>query len=108
MKKPKLGLIVCVVGLICLLTAGAALASKGATSSQSASSVRVPRVEGRRLDIADAMLRLRALRPVEHGGGFFGIVVKHNWQVCMQSPSAGSLVRPHAAVGLYVSRPGTC
>ena len=86
---------------------GGGVASAKASTSQSAS-VRVPRVVGKRLDIAEAMLRSRGLRPVEHGGGWFGIVVKHNWQVCFQSPAGGKVTRSRGAVSLYVARPGQC
>jgi hypothetical protein len=86
---------------------GSGVATAKASTRQSAS-VRVPGVVGKRLDIAEAMLRLRGLRPVEHGGGFFGIIVKHNWQVCFQSPAGGKVIRSRGAVSLYAARPGQC
>jgi hypothetical protein len=38
----------------------------------------------------------------------FGIVIPHNWQVCLQLPSARSHVPARTRVQLYVARPGQC
>src|SRR4051794_34487873 len=70
--------------------------------------VRVPNVTHMRLDLAQARLQIAGLRSKAHGGGIFGIVVKHNWEVCFQNPRAGKSVARHAKVDLYVSRPGEC
>jgi len=96
-------------GMIALvLVSATTVAVAGTRSARTTASLRVPRVQGLRLDIAEAMLRLRGLRPVEHGGGYFGIVVKHNWQVCIQSPAAGRVVSAGSRVSVFVTRPGEC
>jgi len=79
-----------------------------AASTSSTKVARVPNVTHMRLDTAQSRLQLTGLRTKAHGGGFFGIVVKHNWEVCFQNPRAGKRVAPHSRVNLYVSRPGEC
>src|SRR4051812_44101122 len=94
-----------------VLAAGALVATAGSSARAqraAVASVRVPAVAHRRLDLAEAMLQLRGLRSVEKGGGFFGIVVKHNWVVCIQTPAAGRLVPRGTRVTLFATRPGQC
>lgn len=88
------------------LTVGVSLS--GASRSSQATSVRVPNVTGTYLNVAERRLITRGLIPVEHGGGIFGIVIKADWQVCIQTPPGGKLVRRGSRVNVYVSRPGRC
>jgi PASTA domain-containing protein len=69
-----------------------------------ASKVKVPQLRCRRLDVAEDILHGKGLRARERGGGVFGIVVKSNWRVVRQSPSAGSRVPHGTRVTLYVDR----
>jgi hypothetical protein len=68
------------------------------------SKVSVPDETGERLDVAEDDLDGAGLNYTEIGGGTFGIVVKSNWTVCEQKPSAGSKVREGARVKLIVDR----
>jgi beta-lactam-binding protein with PASTA domain len=88
--------------------ASAAIGAVAGPASASASSVRVPNVTGRYLDVAENQLMASRLIPVEKGGGMFGIVVKSAWQVCFQTPTAGHAVVPGSKVTVFVSRPGNC
>jgi hypothetical protein len=71
---------------------------------QAAAKVKVPHLTGRRLDVAEDILRSHHLRFREVGGGAFGIVVKSNWRVCTTRPAAGARVRTRTRVSLYVDR----
>jgi beta-lactam-binding protein with PASTA domain len=88
--------------------ASAAIAAIAGPASASNSSVRVPNVTGRNLAVAENQLMANRLIPVEKGGGIFGIIVKSDWQVCVQTPSAGRAVAPGSKVTVFVSRPGNC
>jgi beta-lactam-binding protein with PASTA domain len=103
--KKVLGLVAVMALLISLGAVGLGTALGG---DNAATAVRVPRVTGLRLDTAELRLMARGLRYKEHGGGFFGIVVRHNWQVCFQTPSGGAHVSRGTRVQLFVSRPGQC
>jgi beta-lactam-binding protein with PASTA domain len=94
------------IAAMAVLVAIGAMAAPAA--EQSKTSVRVPKVTGLRLDNAEIRLMGSGLRYKEHGGGFFGIVVPHNWQVCVQLPRSGARVAARTRVQLYVSRPGQC
>jgi beta-lactam-binding protein with PASTA domain len=97
-----------VVALIAAAVAVASLIGLADAKAGSTASVRVPRVSGLRLDNAEIRLLARGLRYREHGGGLFGIVVKHKWQVCVALPGAGKRVPRGTRVHLYVARPGSC
>jgi beta-lactam-binding protein with PASTA domain len=62
---------------------------------------RVPRVDGRRLDLAKERLDEAGLGYEVIGGGAFGIVVESHWRVCEQHPKAG---RKASSVELVVAR----
>lgn len=49
-------------------------------------------------------MRSKGLKVVERGGGTFGIVVKSNWVVSSQRPSAGTAVKRGSKVYLYAAR----
>ena len=93
------------IALIAVLTAGTSVG--GATRHQTAS-VRVPNVTGLYLDVAERRIRAAHLIPVEKGGGIFGIVIKADWQVCIQTPQGGRHVARGSRVTVFVSRPGRC
>lgn len=100
-----------IAGVITLIAAAVIAASFIASAhaqTGTAASVRVPRVSGLRLDTAEIRLLARGLRFREHGGGMFGILVKHNWQVCVALPGSGKRVARGTRVQLYVGRPGSC
>ena len=62
---------------------------------------RVPQVEGKRLDVAQELLDDAGLGYEVIGGGALGVIVRSNWQVCQQRPSAGILAK---SVELHVGR----
>ena len=67
-------------------------------------STRVPSVVGQRLDVAlDRLERSRFTVDVE-GGGLFGIVEEHNWEVVEQSPPGGAMLEQGSQVKLRVER----
>jgi PASTA domain len=67
-------------------------------------STRVPSLAGQRLDVAlDRLERSRFTADVE-GGGLFGIVEEHNWEVVEQSPAPGTMLEQGSQVTLRVRR----
>jgi hypothetical protein len=67
-------------------------------------STRVPAIVGQRLDVAlDRLQRARFTADVE-GGGLFGIVAEHNWEVVKQSPAPGTMLEQGSQVSLQVER----
>jgi hypothetical protein len=61
----------------------------------------IPDLVGMNLQQAEDKLDSRGLGYDAVGGGTFGIVVRSNWEVCRQVPSAGKTAK---AVTLYVAR----
>jgi hypothetical protein len=67
-------------------------------------STRVPALVGQRLDVAlDRLERAKFTADVE-GGGLFGIVEAHNWEVVEQSPSPATMLEQGSQVTLRVQR----
>jgi len=67
-------------------------------------STRVPPLVGQRLDVAlDRLERAKFTADVE-GGGLFGIVEEHNWEVVEQSPAPGTMLEQGSQVTLRVQR----
>ena len=67
-------------------------------------STRVPAIVGQRLDVAlDRLQRAKFTADVE-GGGLFGIVEEHNWEVVEQSPAPGTMLEQGSQVTLHVER----
>jgi hypothetical protein len=65
---------------------------------------RVPPLVGQRLDVAlDRLERSKFTVDVE-GGGLFGIVEEHNWEVVEQSPGPGTMLEQGSQVTLLVQR----
>jgi hypothetical protein len=84
------------------LLLGVALVLGTAACGTPARNRRVPSVSGERLDLAEDTLDATGLDYRVIGGGAFGIVVRSNWIVCRQTPSANSWSK---SVTLYVDRP---
>jgi beta-lactam-binding protein with PASTA domain len=102
MRKIVVGALICAtLGLTAFAVVPAMADHSTALSSSRAT---VPRLHCRRLDVAEDVVRSRGLRPVERGGGTFGIVVKSNWRVVRTRPTAGTRVARGSRVYLYVSR----
>jgi beta-lactam-binding protein with PASTA domain len=97
--------IACAVTLAAV-TAG--IVSVAPAHARAASTVRVPKVTGLYLNVAETRLEARGLIPIDKGGGIFGIVIKADWQVCFQTPRAGARVHRGSKVTVFVSRPGNC
>jgi beta-lactam-binding protein with PASTA domain len=104
--KFHLRLLIAAAALAAAIAVGAISVSQA--NARAATTTRVPNVTGKRLDIAERQLEARGLIPVEKGGGIFGIIVKADWVVCIQTPSAGRSVRAGSHVTVFASRPGRC
>lgn len=98
--------IVPVLAIASIAAGATSVAASAGTSAPkaSAASVSVPRLHCRRLDVAEDIVRSKGLKVVERGGGTFGIVVKSNWVVSSQRPSAGTAVKRGSKVYLYAAR----
>ena len=70
--------------------------------------IEVPSLAGQSLDIAEQRLDALGLRSSEEGGGFFGVLVPSDWNVCQTSPGPGTRVRRGSTVSLLIDRPGVC
>lgn len=86
------------MGLVGAAAFGAALLGAGCSSS---SPQTVPNVTGQNLDQAEGTLSAHGIGDNVYGGGTFGIVIKSDWTVCSQSPSAGAKA---TSVKLVVAR----
>jgi beta-lactam-binding protein with PASTA domain len=65
----------------------------------------VPDLVGQPLDVArDRLERSKFDMVVDHGGGVFGVVVEHNWQVSAQTPSAGTQLEQGSTVHVDIDR----
>ena len=70
--------------------------------------IEVPSLAGQPLDVAEQRLDALGLRSSEEGGGFFGVLVPSDWNVCQTSPGPGTRVRRGSTVSLLIDRPGVC
>jgi serine/threonine protein kinase len=70
--------------------------------------VTVPSLVGQPLDVAEHRLSDLGLRSNEVGGGFFGVLIPSDWEVCQTSPAADSTVRRGSTVQLLIDRAGSC
>lgn len=97
-----------IAALLLLAVIAACAAIPVATSAAPALSdttVRVPRLIGRKLPLAELLLRRAGLRVGrEDCDCTFGVVIKSNWYVCMQWPRPGKLVRRGSRVATYSVR----
>jgi PASTA domain len=65
---------------------------------------RVPPLVGQRLDVALTRLQRARFTADVDGGGLFGIVEEHNWQVVEQTPAPGMMLEQGSEVRLRVER----
>jgi hypothetical protein len=67
-------------------------------------STRAPSLVGQRLDVAlDRLEPARFTADVE-GGGLFGVVDDHNWEVVEQSPRPGAMLEQGSQVSVRIER----
>jgi beta-lactam-binding protein with PASTA domain len=65
----------------------------------------VPQLVGQPLDVARQRLeRAKFDLVIDHGGGVFGVVVEHNWQVTAQTPDAGTKLEQGSTVHVDIDR----
>jgi beta-lactam-binding protein with PASTA domain len=65
----------------------------------------VPQLVGQPLDVARQRLeRARFDLAIDHGGGLFGVLVEHNWQVVSQTPDAGTKLEQGSTVHVDIER----
>lgn len=88
-------------GLVASMLLGALLIAGGCGRDANREASRVPQVEGKRLDVAQELLEDAGLGYEVIGGGALGVIVRSNWEVCEQRPSAG---RRAKTVDLVVAR----
>jgi beta-lactam-binding protein with PASTA domain len=68
-------------------------------------STTVPQLVGQPLDVArERVERSKFELVVDQGGGVFGVVVEHNWQVTSQSPDAGTKLEQGSTVHVDIDR----
>jgi|SRR5882762_8515162 len=98
--------LLCLLALCGVIAAGSEAAVKHAAKpGTTASKVRVPNLRGKKLPLAEALLRMSGLRVgTEDCDCTFGVVVKSNWYVCMQKPAAGQMVARGTSVWTYSAR----
>src|SRR5215216_6928132 len=96
--------VICVVLAVASIASAKATGPSASTASPSAS-VRVPNLRGKKLPLAEVLLRHARLGiGREDCDCTFGVVVKSSGFVCMQWPAAGRLVRPGTRVATYSVR----
>ena len=65
----------------------------------------VPQLVGQPLDVARQRLeRAKFDLAVDHGGGLFGVLVEHNWQVASQTPDPGTKLEQGSTVHVDIER----
>jgi beta-lactam-binding protein with PASTA domain len=65
----------------------------------------VPQLVGQPLDVARTRLeRARFDLAIDAGGGVFGVVVEHNWQVTSQTPEPGTRLEQGSTVHVDIGR----
>ena len=87
---------VCGAAVIFALVAGIGSAKTDVTATPVATTAKaktVPKVTNLSLPAAERKLRKDGIGYKTKGGGIFGIVIKSDWGVCGQIPSAGSRVK---------------
>jgi beta-lactam-binding protein with PASTA domain len=70
--------------------------------------VSVPNVIGEPLDIAESELQDAGFETERYGGGFFGVLVPSDWDVCDMSPTPGERAKRGTTVSLLIDRPDVC
>jgi beta-lactam-binding protein with PASTA domain len=65
----------------------------------------VPQLVGQPLDVArERVERSKFDLAIDKGGGVFGVVVEHNWQVTSQDPPAGTKLEQGSTVHVDIDR----
>lgn len=64
----------------------------------------VPALIGARLDVARNRLAQARFEPDVNGGGLFGVINDHNWQVVHQDPPAGTVLEQGSTVSVDIER----
>ena len=65
----------------------------------------VPQLVGQPLDVARQRVeRAKFDLVIDHGGGLFGVLVEHNWQVTSQTPDAGTKLEQGSTVHVDIER----
>jgi PASTA domain len=102
------------VGVLLVLALGGGTTTKTKTVTARASQTHggtvvvtttVPQLVGQPLDLARQRVeRARFDLVVDHGGGLFGVLVEHNWQVSSQTPAAGAKLEQGSTVHVDIER----
>jgi beta-lactam-binding protein with PASTA domain len=100
--------LVCMIAfavMVALVGVSTGAASRVLVSSSTTTSVRVPHVIGKKLPLAELLIRRAGLRiGAEDCDCTFGVVIKSNWYVCRQWPHAGKAIRRGTRVSTYSLR----
>lgn len=102
------------VGVLLVLVLGGGSTTKTKTVTVGASrtnggtvivTTTVPELVGQPLDVARQRVeRAKFDLVIDHGGGLFGVLVEHNWQVSSQTPDAGSKLEQGSTVHVDIER----
>jgi beta-lactam-binding protein with PASTA domain len=68
----------------------------------------VPNVIGEPLDLAEQDLHDAGFETDRVGGGFLGVLIPSDWDVCDTAPSPGARARRGSTVSLLIDRPDFC
>jgi beta-lactam-binding protein with PASTA domain len=96
--------LVVLLGMAMVVATSAVAAAPADQIATTASRITVPKLHCKRLDTAENLVASKGLKPVERGGGTFGVVIKSAWVVSTQTPKAGTKVSRGTKVYLYASR----
>jgi hypothetical protein len=67
--------------------------------------MRPPRLRGKKLPLAEILIRRAGLRVGRQDCDCtFGVVIKSNWYVCQQWPKGGKYVKPRTRIATYSVR----
>jgi len=102
------------VGVLLVLALGGGTTTKTKTVTASPSQTHggtvvvtttVPELVGQSLDVARQRVeRAKFDLVIDHGGGLFGVLVEHNWQVSSQTPVAGTKLEQGSTVHVDIER----
>jgi hypothetical protein len=101
-------------GVVLVLALGGGTTTKTKTVTRPAASTNggtvivtttVPQLVGQPLDVArDRLERSKFDLVIDHGGGLFGVLVEHNWEVASQTPDAGTKLEQGSTVHVDIDR----
>lgn len=102
------------VGVVLVLALGGGTTTKTKTVTVGASQTNggtvivtttVPEHVGQPLDVARQRVeRAKFHLVIDHGGGLFGVLVEHNWQVSSQTPDPGTKLEQGSTVHVDIER----